>query len=100
MIDICTGKNELLSGWNMLIAKGLFGRRQSVAMAGIGQGVAIAWIFQSIPVLIYALLGALVWHLVVRPIEERDMIRRFGNVYLQYRQRVSCWIPTFRKTIP
>ena len=74
--------------------------RNPMAMAGIGQGVAIAWIFQSIPVLIYALLGAFVWHLVVRPIEERDMIRRFGDAYLQYRQRVSCWIPTFRKTIP
>jgi protein-S-isoprenylcysteine O-methyltransferase Ste14 len=71
--------------------------RNPMAIAGIGQGIAIAIIFQSIPILIYSLLGALVWHLVVRPIEEQDMVRRFGNSYMEYRQRVSCWIPTFRR---
>lgn len=71
--------------------------RNPMAIAGIGQGIAIAIIFQSIPILIYSLLGALVWHLVVRPIEERDMVRRFGDSYLEYQQRVSCWIPTFRR---
>ena len=69
--------------------------RNPMAIAGIGQGVAIAAIFQSTPVLIYSLLGAVVWHLAVRPFEERDMERRFGPSYLEYRRRVSCWIPTF-----
>ena len=69
--------------------------RNPMAIAGIGQGLAIAIIFQSIPILVYSLVGALVWHLVVRPIEERDMARRFGDAYLAYRQRVTCWIPTF-----
>ena len=73
--------------------------RNPMAIAGIGQGIAIAIIFQSIPILIYSLLGALVWHLVVRPIEERDMVRRFGDSYLKYRQHVSCWIPTFHRSI-
>ena len=71
--------------------------RNPMAIAGIGQGIAIALIFQSIPIFVYALLGALVWHLVVRPIEERDLIRRFGDAYLDYQQNVSCWIPTFRQ---
>ncbi|QEG23508.1 methyltransferase family protein [Mariniblastus fucicola] len=71
--------------------------RNPMAIAGIGQGIGVAVIFQSVPILIYSLLGALVWHTVVRPIEERDMVRRFGGAYLEYRHRVSCWIPTFLK---
>ena len=71
--------------------------RNPMAIAGIGQGVSIAAIYQSVPILIYSLLGALVWHTVVRPMEEQDMIGRFGEAYVEYRQRVSCWIPTFRR---
>lgn len=69
--------------------------RNPMAIAGIGQGIAIAIIFQSTPLLVYSLLGAFVWHVVVRPIEEQDMVRRFGSPYLEYRQSVRCWIPTF-----
>lgn len=71
--------------------------RNPMAVAGIGQGLALALIFQSASILIYALLGALVWHLVVRPVEEGDMVRRFGDSYLEYRKHVSCWIPSFGK---
>ena len=73
--------------------------RNPMAIAGVGQGLAIAIVFQSVPILIYAFLGALVWHLVVRPIEERDMAQRFGESYLLYRQRVSCWIPSFPQRV-
>ncbi len=68
--------------------------RNPMAIAGIGQGIAVAMLFQSLPLLVYALLGAVVWQLVVRPIEERDMVRRFGEPYEIYRKRVRCWIPT------
>lgn len=70
--------------------------RNPMAMAGIGQGLAIAVAFQSLPILIYCLLGAFVWHLVVRPFEERDMVQRFGEPYEEYRSKVSCWIPRWR----
>lgn len=70
--------------------------RNPMAIAGIGQGVAMATIFQSFPILAYSFLGAVIWHLVVRPLEERDMAQRFGKSYLIYRERVTCWIPTFR----
>ena len=71
--------------------------RNPMAIAGIGQGLAIAIVFQSAPILAYSLLGALIWHFAVRPFEERVMVRRFGESYLEYRRRVSCWIPTIRK---
>lgn len=71
--------------------------RNPMAIAGIGQGIAIAIVFQSVPILIYSVLGALVWHLVVRQTEERDMAQWFGQPYEAYRRQVSCWIPTFRR---
>lgn len=71
--------------------------RNPMAIAGIGQGISIAIVFQSVPILIYSILGMLVWHLVVRPTEERNMDQRFGEAYRQYRRQVSCWIPRFGK---
>jgi protein-S-isoprenylcysteine O-methyltransferase Ste14 len=70
--------------------------RNPMAIAGIGQGLAISLVFQSVPIFIYSALGAVIWQLVVRPLEERDMAERFGEPYEVYRQQVSCWMPTFR----
>jgi len=70
--------------------------RNPMAIAGIGQGIAVATVFYSIPILVYSLLGAAIWHFVVRPIEERDMVKRFGTSYLSYQKRVTCWIPRIR----
>ena len=69
--------------------------RNPMAIAGIGQGVAVAIMFESWPILIYALLGAVVWHTVVRPVEERDLLDRFGAEYEAYRNRLLCWWPRF-----
>lgn len=67
--------------------------RNPMAVAGIGQGMAIGVIFLSVPIFIYTLLGAILWQYVVRPIEEEDMVRRFGKAYEAYRKSVNCWIP-------
>lgn len=67
--------------------------RNPMAVAGIGQGLALALVYASLPLLIYALLGAFIWHVVVRPFEERDLVDRFGEPYLRYRENVKCWIP-------
>jgi protein-S-isoprenylcysteine O-methyltransferase Ste14 len=67
--------------------------RNPMAIAGIGQGLSLALLFHSLPVAIYAILGALVWHWAVRPVEEGNLAARFGEPYLLYRKRVSCWIP-------
>jgi protein-S-isoprenylcysteine O-methyltransferase Ste14 len=70
--------------------------RNPMAIAGIGQCVSIAIAFQSLPILMYALLGGIIWHLVIRPTEERDLAERFGEPYLAYCERVTCWVPRFR----
>ena len=67
--------------------------RNPMAIAGIGQGASISLLYWSLPVLAYALLGAVLWHLVVRPLEEENMLERFGTEYQQYRMKVKCWIP-------
>jgi hypothetical protein len=44
-------------------------------------------------VVVYALLGSLVWNYVVRPHEEHDLEERFGAQYRAYRDAVRCWVP-------
>ncbi len=71
--------------------------RNPMAIAGIGQGMSIAIVFQSVPIMVYAALGALAWELVVRPAEERDLAQRYGESFEEYRRQVSCWKPAFRQ---
>lgn len=70
--------------------------RNPMAIAGIGQGLCVAIFFQSLHLVVYALLGAIVWHVLVRPIEERDLESRFGEAFIQYRNSVRCWLPIKR----
>ncbi|MEM1337549.1 MAG: methyltransferase [Bacteroidota bacterium] len=69
--------------------------RNPMAVAGMGQGLAVAIYFSSIPVLIYTLVGGLIWHVVVRPIEEKNMLKRFGSEYQSYVNNVNLWVPKF-----
>jgi protein-S-isoprenylcysteine O-methyltransferase Ste14 len=64
-----------------------------MAVAGILQGIAVGVWLGSLGVLGYALAGAVLWHLVARPAEERDLLRRFGPAYEQYRAAVPLWWP-------
>lgn len=50
---------------------------------------------QSYAVLVCSLAGALLWHIVVRPVEESDLNSRFGDADNEYARRVNPWIPTF-----
>jgi protein-S-isoprenylcysteine O-methyltransferase Ste14 len=70
--------------------------RNPMAIAGVLQVLAIATVYLSVPLLVYSLLGAVIWHVVVRPMEEQDLVRRFGVPYVEYRERVTCWIPRLR----
>jgi protein-S-isoprenylcysteine O-methyltransferase Ste14 len=67
--------------------------RNPMAIAGLGQGIAVSLIVASVPIFIYALLGAVLWQWVVRPIEEKNMAKRFEPEYSEYRKNVRCWIP-------
>jgi len=72
--------------------------RNPMAVAGIGQGVAVGLIASSWLVVIYGLVGSLIWNWGVRPHEEADLSQRFGKEFEEYRERIGCWLPRFRGT--
>jgi protein-S-isoprenylcysteine O-methyltransferase Ste14 len=79
---------------NYLVTRGPYQYvRNPMAIAGIGQGIAVGILFGSWPVVVYAFLGAVIWNFVIRPFEEKDMARRFGKPYENYCENVRCWIP-------
>jgi len=52
-----------------------------------------AWLFLSVPLLVYAGVMAVVCHLFVIGYEEPMLRRRFGAVYDEYLRTVQRWIP-------
>lgn len=85
---------------NRLVTQGPYQLvRNPMAVAGVGQGISVAIAYLSVPILIYSILGAIVWQVVVKPIEERDLEARFGESYDEYRNRVGCWIPSWNRRI-
>ena len=70
--------------------------RNPMAVAGLSQGVAVGLVLGSPMVVAYALVGGPIWHFFVRPWEEIDLERRFGEPYRQYRAAVRCWLPRLR----
>jgi protein-S-isoprenylcysteine O-methyltransferase Ste14 len=70
--------------------------RNPMAMAGLGQALAVGIGLGSPLVLGYVALGGAVWNWLVRPSEEADLVRHFGDEYERYRQAVKCWIPRRR----
>ncbi len=70
--------------------------RNPMAIAGIGQGVSVGIILGSYLVVLYSLTGAILWHWMVRPVEEQDLEMRFGKSYLQYKSKIRCWLPRLK----
>lgn len=70
--------------------------RNPMAITGITQGIWIGLLLKSPAVVAYSLAGAIAWHYLARPWEERDLAKRFGEPYLNYKKRVRTWIPRLR----
>lgn len=70
--------------------------RNPMALAGIAQGVAVGLWLADWCVVSYALCGAVGWHVLLRPPEEADLLRRFGEEYRRYRAAVPLWLPRWR----
>lgn len=67
--------------------------RNPMAISGVGQGLAVALFLGSPLVFGYAIMGAFIWQLIFRPLEEEDLRARFGADYESYRRAVRCWLP-------
>jgi protein-S-isoprenylcysteine O-methyltransferase Ste14 len=42
-------------------------------------------------------MGAFIWQLIFRPLEEEDLLKNFGADYENYQENVRCWIPNFKR---
>ena len=79
----------------VLVVRGAYAHiRNPMAATGIAQGLLLAIAAGSPLLFAYALVGGLFWHTFVRPIEEEDLERRFGEPYERYRNAVPLWWPT------
>lgn len=67
--------------------------RNPMAISGIVQGIAVGLMLSSWLVVGYAIAGSLVWNYAIRPFEEADLEKRFGDGFRHYRDTVPCWIP-------
>lgn len=67
--------------------------RNPMALAGLGQGLAVTFMTGSLMMLLYVILGGVIWQWIVRPVEEEDMAAAFGMEFVRYRDAVRCWIP-------
>jgi protein-S-isoprenylcysteine O-methyltransferase Ste14 len=67
--------------------------RNPIYLAALLVAIGEAWLFGSLPLLVYAATIAAGCHLFVVGYEEPTLHRRFGDEYDQYRLRVSRWVP-------
>ena len=67
--------------------------RNPMAVAGLGQGVAMAIGHGTVLFMLICVCGGFVWNYTIRPVEEANMRERFGEQFEDYRKRVRCWWP-------
>jgi len=67
--------------------------RNPMVIAGLGQGACVGLAYGSPLVLLFMAAGAIARQLVLGPWEEADLQARFGEEWLEYRERVPEWWP-------
>jgi len=67
--------------------------RNPMAVLAVIQGICVGVMFDSTLFILYCLLGAFAWDLLVRPLEEAHLTQKFGQEYRDYQQNVRCWLP-------
>lgn len=83
-----------LDGPQRLVASGAYAWvRNPMAVAGLVQGAAVGIWLGSWLVIAYVVVGGVLWHVFVRPVEEHDLLLNFGEDYRAYRGRVPLWLP-------
>lgn len=70
--------------------------RNPMATAGVVQSVGVGLWFGTWTMVVAAAAGAIAWHVGIRPVEEADLLARFGAPYRRYCEQVRCWVPRRR----
>jgi protein-S-isoprenylcysteine O-methyltransferase Ste14 len=71
--------------------------RNPIYIAALLVVVGEAWLFLSLPLLVYAAAMAVLVHLFVIGYEEPTLRRSFGQTYVEYLRTVPRWIPRARR---
>ncbi len=74
--------------------------RNPMAISAPGQALAVSFWHGSWAVAVYSAGAVVVWDRLIRPSEERELVRRFGAPYEAYRDAVRCWVPRRRPYDP
>jgi protein-S-isoprenylcysteine O-methyltransferase Ste14 len=99
MVTVGRGTPLPLDGPRELVARGPYAVvRNPMAVAGLAQGAAVGLWLGSWLVLAYVVVGGVLWHVFVRPVEEADLLATFGEAYRGYRTRVPLWLPRMRRS--
>jgi protein-S-isoprenylcysteine O-methyltransferase Ste14 len=94
MVRLGQGTPLPVDGARRLVVGGPYALvRNPMAVAGLSQGAAVALWLGSPLVLVYVVTGGVLWHRLVRPIEEAYLLATFGEEYSMYRARVPLWLP-------
>ncbi len=67
--------------------------RNPIYIAALLVVVGEAWLFLSLPLLVYAGAMAICFHLFVIGYEEPTLRRSFGETYVEYLRTVPRWVP-------
>lgn len=83
----------------MLVTRGLYGYVRNPMYLGVTSVIlGEALLFDSIPVLCYAALLLLLFHMRVLLYEERQLRKTFGASYEEYCRYVPRWFPRMRQS--
>lgn len=83
-----------LDGPRHLVVRGPYAWvRNPMAVAGLAQGLGVAMWHGSWVIAVYVITGGVLWHRFIRPIEEADLERTFGDEFRRYRRQVALWWP-------
>lgn len=81
-----------------LIKTGIYSRMRNPMITGaILIILAESMIFNSVPLLAYAIIFLFINHVYFIAIEEPRLAIRFGKGYISYKKEVPRWIPKIRK---
>lgn len=90
-----------LEGPNRLVCRGPFAYvRNPMAVGGLGLALVLGLYLGSPGIVAYVLVGAGLWHWLMRPLEEEDLRATFGPAYDHYRRQVRCWWPRRSAYVP
>jgi protein-S-isoprenylcysteine O-methyltransferase Ste14 len=74
--------------------------RNPMVVCGLAQGFAVSLYTGSVLILLLVMGAGVLWHLIRRKDEEKDLQRVFGRNYELYRRSVRCWMPQRRRWAP